>query len=140
MIETCLLHGHRCQKHSWIHPACSFEPFYILSSTEYWKYKIRLAIYVARRRLPVQRRVFHDRLQSSEALSAAKENPSPFSAMNVIFAGDFAQLPPVGYTRLYSSITSASSKNKDRRTAGKKDVIGKVLWLSICCDFERSMV
>lgn len=34
----------------------------------------------------------------SEALIQAKGNTSPFGGINVIFSGDFAQLPPVGET------------------------------------------
>ncbi len=32
----------------------------------------------------------------------AKENDTPFGGVNVVFAGDFCQLPPVGGTRLYA--------------------------------------
>lgn len=37
-----------------------------------------------------------------EALCIAKGNDMPFGDMNVVFAGDFAQLPPVGQRSLYS--------------------------------------
>ena len=68
----------------------------------------------------------------SHALSLAKENPAPFGGINVIFAGDFAQLPPVGYKRLYSNIMKPTHVNNTKqKSAGEKDVIGKLLWLSI---------
>ena len=44
-------------------------------------------------------------LQISEALSNAKGNSLPFRGVNVIFAGDFAQLPPF-QTRLYANLKS----------------------------------
>ena len=68
----------------------------------------------------------------SHALSVAKENIAPFGGINMIFAGDFAQLPPVGYKRLYSQ-TFSSNKSKDNRvrSTSEKDVIGKLLWLSV---------
>ena len=54
----------------------------------------------------------------SEALIQAKGN-SPFGGINVIFAGDFAQLPPVGETRLSANID----------TSRKTDIVyGKALW------------
>jgi hypothetical protein len=65
-----------------------------------------------------------------QALSAAKGSTSAFGGINIIFAGDFAQLPPVGKTRLYShldkkSIAKASTKD------GQKIIFGKLLWLSV---------
>jgi len=43
----------------------------------------------------------------SEALSRAKDNhPTSFGGINVIFARDFAQLPPVRQTSLYSNINT----------------------------------
>jgi hypothetical protein len=40
----------------------------------------------------------------SEVLRITKENTTAFGGVNVIFAGDFAQLPPVKETCLYSQI------------------------------------
>ena len=66
-------------------------------------------------------------LQIHEALCEAKENSNLFSGINIIFVGDFAQLPPIGDTKLYSHL-----KNERVRTIrGQKNVFGKLLWLSI---------
>ena len=68
----------------------------------------------------------------SQALSAAKENVTPFGGINIIFASDFAQLPPVGYRRrLYSQIEVRHAGKSKKKTAHEKDVISKILWLSI---------
>ena len=66
-------------------------------------------------------------LSIHEALCEAKENTRPFGGINLICAGDFAQLPPVGDTKLYSHINSA----KAATASGQKDIFGKLLWLSI---------
>ena len=62
-------------------------------------------------------------------LSAAKENVTPFGGINIIFASDFAQLPPVGYRRLYSQIEVRRAGKSKKKTAREKDVISKILWL-----------
>lgn len=67
----------------------------------------------------------------SRALSAAKENVTPFGGINIIFAGDFAQLPPVGYRRLYSQIEVRNNTKSKKKPANEKDIIGKMLWLSV---------
>ncbi|KAJ7207623.1 hypothetical protein GGX14DRAFT_306224, partial [Mycena pura] len=68
-------------------------------------------------------------LQISQALIEAKGNTALFGGVNVIFAGDFAQLPPVGMKSLYANIRtdveSASSKK------GQQKILGKLLWLSV---------
>lgn len=66
-------------------------------------------------------------LRISEALSDAKQNPSPFGGINVIFAGDFAQLPPVGESRLFSHINPHDAKG----IQGQQNIYGKLLWLSV---------
>lgn len=67
-------------------------------------------------------------LQVSEALGMAKGNKStPFGGVNVIFAGDFAQLPPVGQSRLFSHLNTATVGTK----RGQDNVFGKLLWLSV---------
>jgi len=65
----------------------------------------------------------------SEALVEAKGNTSPFGGINVIFAGDFAQLPPVGDTRLSATVDTSQTKSSSKR--GQENAYGKLLWLSI---------
>ncbi|KAI9059615.1 hypothetical protein FKP32DRAFT_1531329, partial [Trametes sanguinea] len=67
--------------------------------------------------------------QISEALCDAKGNTAPFGGISIIVAGDFAQLPPVGETRLYSWINTRSG-SRSGRGAGQQVVMGKLLWLS----------
>ena len=66
-------------------------------------------------------------LQIHEALCDAKENTEPFGGINIIFVGDFAQLPPVGDVKLYSHL----HKEKIGTPKGQQNVFGKLLWLSI---------
>lgn len=64
----------------------------------------------------------------SEALAEAKGQETAFGGMNVILAGDFAQLPPVSETHLYAWInTGARYCSSD---VGQRVVMGKLLWLS----------
>jgi hypothetical protein len=60
-------------------------------------------------------------LQIHEALVDAKGCTEPFGGISVIFAGDFAQLPPVSQTKLFS------------RTKSTKEavVFGQLLWRSV---------
>jgi len=64
----------------------------------------------------------------SEALCIAKGNTNAFGSINIIFAGDFAQLPPVKETRLYSRI---NTRQQEATTHRQKTVFGKLLWLSV---------
>ena len=65
----------------------------------------------------------------SNALSLAKGSSLPFGGVNVIFAGDFLQLPPVGSTPLYSAPESLISKPNDSLTEdGQKKLKGLTLW------------
>jgi hypothetical protein len=66
----------------------------------------------------------------SHALSVAKGNDLAFGGINVVFAGDFAQLPPVRQVRLYSHLDS-SAISKAATKSGQKVVFGKLLWLSV---------
>ena len=64
----------------------------------------------------------------SETLSKATGNTNAFGGINIIFAGDFAQLPPVKQVRLYSNINTntASATGKTQR-----NIMGKLLWSSV---------
>ncbi len=68
-------------------------------------------------------------LDISEALNEAKGNTQPFGGINIIFAGDFCQLPPVAQTRLYSKLDTSRIKSASKR--GQRDILGKLLWLSV---------
>jgi hypothetical protein len=69
----------------------------------------------------------HLMLKISQALNDAKENKSPFGGINIVFAGDFSQLPPVGDTRLFSHINTHDIKTG----RGQDNVLGKLLWSSV---------
>ena len=62
-----------------------------------------------------------------EALCIAKGNDLPFGDVNIIFAGDFAQLPPVGQRSLYSQTKGHNISNPNVQA----DVFGRLLWLSV---------
>ncbi|KAF8122154.1 hypothetical protein EV363DRAFT_1140523, partial [Boletus edulis] len=62
-----------------------------------------------------------------EALCIAKGNDMPFGGINIIFAGDFAQLPPVGQRSLYSRTRSRRVSNPGVQA----DLFGRLLWLSV---------
>ncbi|KAH7924617.1 hypothetical protein BV22DRAFT_993914, partial [Leucogyrophana mollusca] len=66
-------------------------------------------------------------VQISEALATAKGNGLAFGNMNIIFAGDLAQLPAVGQTRLYARVKT----RKVSTTYGQNTIFGKLLWLSV---------
>jgi len=51
----------------------------------------------------------------------------PFGGINIIFVGDFAQLPPVGDVKLYSHL----QKEKIATQKGQQNVFGRLLWLSV---------
>jgi hypothetical protein len=68
--------------------------------------------------------------QISEVLSIAKGNTSAFGGINIIFAGDFAQLPPVGDDRLYSRL-SAKMIARVATKSGQQTIFGKHLWYSV---------
>ena len=64
----------------------------------------------------------------SEVLFQAKGDPTSFGGINIIFARDFAQLPPVKQMRLYSNVNTQLGSATDRT---QKKVMGKLLWLSV---------
>ncbi|KNZ81150.1 DNA repair and recombination protein PIF1, partial [Termitomyces sp. J132] len=66
--------------------------------------------------------------QISCALSVAKGNPSAFGGMNVIFAGDFAQLPPPADARLYGGI---DGEKCSKSNVGQDIIFRKLLWFSV---------
>jgi hypothetical protein len=66
----------------------------------------------------------------SRALSVAKGNDSAFGGISVIFAGDFAELPPVGQKKLFAHLDS-NDITRAATTYGQKVVFGKLLWLSV---------
>ncbi|KNZ80896.1 ATP-dependent DNA helicase PIF1 [Termitomyces sp. J132] len=66
--------------------------------------------------------------QISHALSVAKGNTATFGGINVIFAGDFLQLPPPTDARLYDRI---DGEKCSKTTMGQDIIFGKLLWLSV---------
>ncbi|KAJ4493162.1 hypothetical protein C8J55DRAFT_418102 [Lentinula edodes] len=66
-------------------------------------------------------------LKISRALCRAKDNNLPFGGINIIFAGDFAQLAPIREQRLFSFINTA----RVGTSYGQEIVFGKLLWLSV---------
>jgi hypothetical protein len=68
-------------------------------------------------------------LQIRKALIEAKGNTDPFGGVNMIFAGDFAQLPPVGESKLYSHIDTGKESASGKK--GQENILRKLLWLSV---------
>lgn len=66
-------------------------------------------------------------LKISRALSKAKQNDLPFGGINVIFAGDFAQLGPVRDPRLFSFVDTS----RVGTVSGQEAVFGKLLWFAV---------
>ncbi|KAG1830651.1 hypothetical protein EV424DRAFT_1298746, partial [Suillus variegatus] len=66
-------------------------------------------------------------MQIHEALCEAKENSAPFGGISIVFAGDFAQLPPVGQWGLHRKLNT----NAMTTVKGQNSMFGKLLWLSI---------
>lgn len=60
---------------------------------------------------------------SAQLALLMNENDEPFGGMNMIFAGDFAQLPPPGKTvSLYGRVGNSTT------IMGQKNTLGKALW------------
>ncbi len=73
----------------------------------------------------------------NEALMQVKESCSPFGGINMVFAGDFLQLPPVGGRTLYA----VSKKDSALTVEKQKNVMGRLLWLGVkqCVLLHRQM-
>jgi hypothetical protein len=65
--------------------------------------------------------------QSSQMAKATGVFDQPFGGINMIFAGDFAQLPPVGGASLYSDVVK-TQLHAGLKPAQQEAVIGKALW------------
>ncbi|KAF9460480.1 hypothetical protein BDZ94DRAFT_1169748 [Collybia nuda] len=67
---------------------------------------------------------------SAQLAKASNVFDLPFGGMNVIFAGDFAQLPPVGGQSLYNG-NVGTQIHSGLKLAGQQATIGKALWHQI---------
>ena len=68
-------------------------------------------------------------LKISEALTEAKQKTSAFRGMNIIFAGDFAQLPPVQAMCLFAHINIAKEIQKEVKMTYSESYYGCLLRL-----------
>jgi hypothetical protein len=60
------------------------------------------------------------------------EPNKPFGGLNVIFAGDFAQLPPVSAKALYSPDSAVAPMIHGKMSIlDQKNTIGKIIWQQI---------
>src|SRR4051794_33755360 len=64
---------------------------------------------------------------SSQLAKARSIHDVPFGGVNMIFAGDFAQLPPVGATSLYSGSVGTQA-DSGLTSESQMTAIGKALW------------
>ncbi|KAG1738067.1 hypothetical protein EDD22DRAFT_982341 [Suillus occidentalis] len=62
-----------------------------------------------------------------DALVDAKGNTALFGGINIIFAGDFAQLSPVSGKQLYAHLDLRQCAT----TQGQKSIFGRLFWLSM---------
>lgn len=69
-------------------------------------------------------------LSVHQALTEAKCNPEPFGGINLVLAGDFAQLPPVGQTKLFAKLNTGMVA-RGGTSSGQKNILGKLLWLQV---------
>ena len=70
----------------------------------------------------------HEMYQFSAQIAKAQGIfDQPFGGINMIFAGDFAQLPPVGGASLYSDVVK-TQLHAGLKPAQQEAVIGKALW------------
>ncbi|KAJ8502956.1 hypothetical protein ONZ45_g11279 [Pleurotus djamor] len=73
----------------------------------------------------------------SEALMIAKGSQAAFGGINIIFCGDFAQLPPVKQLALF---TQFDSKRCASMKANDALLLGRNLWLQVDCVVELTEV
>lgn len=64
---------------------------------------------------------------SAQIAKARNVADTPFGGINMIFAGDFGQLPPVGGQSLYKE-TVGTSVDASQTSHGQQSAIGKALW------------
>src|ERR1700728_1715170 len=64
---------------------------------------------------------------SSQLAKATNQFDLPFGGKNMIFSGDFAQLPPVFGSALYSGDVGTQLKSR-MSVIGQESAIGKALW------------
>jgi hypothetical protein len=70
----------------------------------------------------------HDLYKISAQMAKARNTTDvPFGGINMIFAGDFAQLPPVGGDSLYAG-SVGTSVDAAQTARGQQSAIGKSLW------------
>jgi hypothetical protein len=67
---------------------------------------------------------------SSQLSKVTNEHSMPFGGINIILAGDFAQLPPISGSPLYSNVVS-KTQNKTMSKRDQESTIGKILWHQI---------
>ncbi|KAF8351778.1 hypothetical protein F5887DRAFT_872660, partial [Amanita rubescens] len=67
-------------------------------------------------------------LRISEALTQATGISEPFGGINVIFAGDLCQLPPINETKLFWQVKGRNNALSERTQRKMK---GRALWLSV---------
>jgi hypothetical protein len=67
---------------------------------------------------------------SSQLSKVTNEYDKPFGGKNIIFAGDFAQLPPTSGSPLYRNTVSQTQKSTMSRR-DQESTIGKILWQQI---------
>ena len=64
---------------------------------------------------------------SAQLAKALNISHLPYGGINIIFAGDFAQLPPVGGASLFSQAVG-TQVHASLSLAGQESAIGKALW------------
>ena len=79
----------------------------------------------------------HELYQISASLAKARNmTETPFGGLNMIFAGDFAQLKPVFGSPLYSH-TVGTSLDASMSVRSQQSAIGKALWHQVTSPFSQ---